>query len=256
MLIAISVLKGYAVEASDAGRIGTIHDILFDDRTWKMRWLVVDVGSWLNDRKVLVHPSAIRAPDYVGEILSLALTKAQVEASPSSLLHEPVSARMETRLYDYYGSGPIWGSGYFGAGAFGSPLSAMIPTGGSMADSPIEDEPAGKSGDPNLRSFAEVIGYHMHATDGMIGHAANFLIDDGSWDVRYIIIDTKDWWPGARVLISPYAVQAVRWTEGEIRLDVDRETVKTSPPWDPIAMIDQVYEKKLHRHYGWRGYGF
>ncbi len=69
-----------------------------------------------------------------------------------------------------------------------------------------------------------------------------------TWDVRHLTVDIRNWWPGTHVLISPYAGQADSWTDHEIRLDVRRETVKTSPPWDPIAMIDQVHEKKLHRH--------
>ncbi|WP_131113688.1 PRC-barrel domain-containing protein [Lichenihabitans psoromatis] len=256
MLIAISALKGYAVEVSDEGAIGTIHDVLFDDRTWIMRWLVVDVSSWLTGRKVLVHPSAIRTSDYVNEVLRLGLTKAQVEASPPSALDEPVSVRMESGLYEYYGPDPMWGPSSFGAGALGGPLAVSGYFGGGTPGDVLDEEPLQDGGDPHLRSFAEVTGYHIHATDGMIGHAENFLIDDGTWDVRYIIVDTKNWWPGAHVLISPYAVKAVSWKRRGIMLDVDLATVKSSPHWDPIAMIDQVYEKELHNYYGWRGYGF
>jgi PRC-barrel domain protein len=58
MLQVISPLKGFAIEASD-GRIGTVVDCLFDDASWKVRWLVIDCGTWLTARKVLIHPSAI-----------------------------------------------------------------------------------------------------------------------------------------------------------------------------------------------------
>ncbi|MCW6511903.1 PRC-barrel domain-containing protein [Lichenifustis flavocetrariae] len=252
MLIAVSALKGYAVEASDGGGIGKVHDLLFDDVTWRLRWLVVDVGSWLSDRKVLVHPSSIRNPDYVGQVLPLTLTKLQIENSPPLATDQPVSTRMETNLFDYCGSDPLWGYSYFGGDGLGGPLGGPRYLGGRDGVGLADDD----EGDPHLRSLAEVTGYHMHAVDGEIGHAENFLVDDANWDVRYIIVDTRNWWPGEHVLISPYAVKAVSWRAREIRLDVGRERVKSSPPWDPIAMIDQVYEKKLHTHYGWRGYGF
>ena len=74
MLQVGSALEGYAIEASD-GRIGTVSDFLFDDRTWKVRWLVVDTGTWLTGRKVLIHPSAIGRADYERRELSVSLTK-------------------------------------------------------------------------------------------------------------------------------------------------------------------------------------
>ena len=116
MLEVGSALKGYAIEASD-GRIGTVGDFLFDDRTWKVRWLVVDTGTWLTGRKVLVHPSAIGRADYERRELSVSLTKSQVKGSPDILQDQPVSQQMERRLYDYYGWDPYWGDNYFGMGS-------------------------------------------------------------------------------------------------------------------------------------------
>lgn len=252
MLIAISALKGYAVEATD-GPIGKVSDFLLDDLTWKIRWLVVDAGTWLTERKVLVHPSSLGKPDYDGESLPILLTKETIKGGPTLAEHEPVSSQIEQRLYGYYGSDPFWGESYFGGGALAAPM--LMQGDSAMGFSLVDDDP-GAGGDPHLRSIAEIKDYRILATDGEIGHVENFLIDDGHWDVRYLIVDTRNWWPGKHVLISPYAVQAVSWSDGAIRLDVDREHVKSSPPWDPITMIDKVYEKKLHSHYGWRGYGF
>jgi hypothetical protein len=253
MLIVISALDGYVAEASD-GPIGTVQDVLFDDRTWTVRWLVVDAGTWLTDRKLLIHPSAIGKPNHDRGRLPLAMTKAQVEASPPIAEHAPVSRQMEWRLYRYYGSDPLWGNSYFGAGGLAAPLSEPgFPGGDAGVASALGEH---DDSDPHLRSAAEVKGYHIHASDGEIGHAENLLVDDAAWSIRYLIVDTQNWWPGRHVLIAPYAVQAVSWSDREIRLGLDRRTVETSPPWDPIAMIDQVYQKTLHKHYGWSGYGF
>ena len=62
MLFAISGLKGVSVEGSD-GRIGTVKDFLFDDESWQIRWMVLDTGTWLPGRKVLIHPSVIAPLD-------------------------------------------------------------------------------------------------------------------------------------------------------------------------------------------------
>jgi hypothetical protein len=163
---------------------------------------------------------------------------------------------MELSLYDYYGWNPIWGGGGLlatgdgiGAGAIGSPLSSPPFFTANTASSSEEDEHL----DPHLRSVSAVIGYHVHATDGTIGHIENLLIDDKAWAVQYMIIDTKNWWPGQHVLLSPYAVSGVSWEDREIRLNVLREKVKTAPPWNPDAMIEQAYAEGLHHHYNWPG---
>jgi hypothetical protein len=108
MLQVISPLKGFAIEASD-GRIGTIVDFLFDDTSWKVRWLVISRGTWLTGPKVLIHPSAISREDLEHQQFVVALTKAQVEDSPELLEDQPVSQQMENQLYSYYGWDPLWG---------------------------------------------------------------------------------------------------------------------------------------------------
>ncbi len=255
MLFAESALNGYAIEAID-GRLGNVRDMLFDDRTWKMRWLVVDTGDWLSGRKVLIHPSAILNADHERQALVINLAKVQVEQSPELNSDQPVSHQMETRIFDHYQWDPYWGSGSFTMGAMAAPLSAPPYFGVSLADgegwrtASLRDD-----GDPHLRSVAAVSRYHVRATDGEIGHVENFLIDDKDWDIHYIIVATTNWWPGRHVLLSPYCVREIVWSERQLRVDVTRDRVKASPPWDPIAMIGQVYQKQLHRHYGWPGSG-
>jgi hypothetical protein len=116
--------------------------------------------------------------------------------------------------------------------------------------------PGAPEQDPHLRSMAEVSGYHIEASDGAIGHLENVLIDDLAWDVRYLVVDTRNWWFGQHVLISPFAVRDFDWADSKVHLNVSREQVKASPPWAPLDMIDRAYEQRLHAYYGWPGYGW
>ena len=57
--------------------------------------------------------------------------------------------------------------------------------------------------DPHLRSSRAVTGYHIQATDGDLGHVEDFIVDDHSWTIRYMVLDTTNWWPGKKVLVAP-----------------------------------------------------
>lgn len=255
MLLVVSALKGYAVEASD-GRIGTVSDFLFDDRTWKARWLVVDTGLWLPGRKVLIHPSVIGPADGERREMPVALTKAQIRESPDIRQDEPVSLQMESDLYDHYGWDLLWdNAGYFGGGAIGSPLPPVYAD-DAKKRTREEMEARSHEGDPHLRSVGAVTGYHVHATDGMIGHVEDLLIDKADWSIRYLIVDTKNWWPGAHVLLSPYVVKEISWSQQQILIDINRDRVKSSPPWNPSDTDMEAYERRLHGYYGWPGYGW
>ncbi len=79
------------------------------------------------------------------------------------------------------------------------------------------------------------------------------MIDDADWSVHYFIVDTRNWWVGKRVLISPLAVKAIEWFDRHVELNVSRELVKAGPPWDPLVAFNDEYAKRLHAHYGWPG---
>jgi uncharacterized protein YrrD len=268
MLNAVSSLKGFEIQAKD-GLLGTVSDFLFDDSTWKVRWMVVDTGRWLTGRKVLIHPSAVISADYGDRELTVALTKAQVQDSPDILQDRPVSRQMQNDLYGYYGWDPLWGGGMFGGGgmyggsiygggmgAMASPVLAPAYFGESAVREAERGGTSSDDGDPHLRSIAEVTGYHVHATDGEIGHIQDILVDNVSWGIRYLVVDTSNWWFGQHVLVSPYAVKSVEWHDRHVRLDIARERVKSSPPWDPAEITDTEYEQRLHNHYDWPGYGW
>jgi hypothetical protein len=275
MLFAVTGLQKCPVQAGD-GRVGAVKDFLFDDQSWKLRWMVVDTGQRLPGRQILIHPSAIAPLDLalperrglpmmsggVTLVVSVRLTKQQIEASPEASEDEPVTKQMEAQLYDYYGWDPNWGPTYFGPNAIATPFSGPPLVAVAMERQAAEESQAAEreirpgDGDPHLRSVAKVKGYHVHATDGDLGHVENFLADDGNWDIRYLVIATHNWWPGKQVQLAPHAVHTIDWAERHINVNVTRDQVKSSPPWDPLAMVDQIGEQRLHDHFGWPGYGW
>jgi hypothetical protein len=247
MLRNTSDITGYAIEASD-GAIGSITDLLFDDVTWLVRWLVIDTGAFLNGRKVLLPPSALRQVDHSGHRLSVHLTKQQIKDSPDITADEPVSSEMETNLYDHYGWSPYWSMGFY-MGGYGYGGGPFAPSAHGLSPRDREEVPRQTSGDRHLRSVHEVEGYHIHASDGEIGHVADFLLEDGDWSIHYLLVDTRNWWPGKKVLISPRSIASTDWSTRTVNLDVDRRMVKNSPAYDGSKAIDRAYEHQFHGYY-------
>ncbi len=252
MLWDVSAITGYAIEASD-GLLGTVSDLLFEDVGWTIRWLVVDTGNWLPGRKVLLPLSTLGRPDRALRRFPVELTMQQVKDSPDVDTDQPVSRQIESHVYDYYGWEPYWRSSFF-------PISnsMAIPFVGPLHLSEVEPrdpdsvDAQPNEGDPHLRSIAAVTGYHIHATDGEIGHIENFLVDDAGWSIRYITVDTRNWWPGKRVLIAPRSVRGIDWADRLIDLDVNRQKVKDSPPYNPAVTVDGAYEETFLTYYGIR----
>ena len=130
MLWKCSAIKGYAIAASD-GLLGTVSDILFDNSNWLVRWLVVETGTWLSGRKVLLPASVLGHPDHEEHVFSVRLTKQQVKDSPDIDTDRPVSRQMEATTYDYYGWSPYWGNGFY-TGGYGPSAILTSPALGAM----------------------------------------------------------------------------------------------------------------------------
>lgn len=251
MLWHASAINGYAIEASD-GDIGTVSDFLFDDASWLVCWLVVDTGNWLSGRKVLLPPSVLGRLYAKDRVFAVKLTKQQIKDSPEIDTDRPVSRQMETSVYDYYGWSPYWGTGFY-MGGFGYVPAAMAgpPSGSRQREEEIADAQR-KRDDPHLRSIEAVTGYHIHAGDGEIGHVEDFLIEDADSSIRYLVVDTRNWWPGKKVLISPSSAAEIDWTDKLVNLNVDRQQVKDSPAYDASTTVDRAFEERFLTYYGTR----
>ncbi len=247
-----SEITGYAIHASD-GLIGSVKDILFDDTTWLVRWLVIDTGNWLPGRQVLLPPNALAEVNHIGHQFSVRLTKEQVQKCPEIESDRPVSRQMETTIYDYYGWAPYWGSGsYMGFAGYGGGflVNTALPSPELIKREKAIDDAQRSKNDPDLRSINEVINYQILASDGEIGQVEDFLIEDEDWSVHYLVVDTMNWWPDRKVLISPLSVQKIDWKHRQVSLGANRQKVKDSPAYDPSMAVDLVYEKNLNKHYG------
>jgi uncharacterized protein YrrD len=258
MLHALKDLKQFGIRATD-GDIGKVTDVYFDDERWGVRYLVVDTGNWLPGRQVLISPFAVNGILAEDKVLTVSATKQQIEGSPDASTHQPISRQFEAAYSRYYGYPFYWG-GTSMWGTAGVPQSHMPGSSGNY----IQPDPLLESGAPtleamdpadaHLRSSNDVKGYHIDAQDGDIGHVDDFLVDAESWAIRYLVVDTSNWWFGNKVLVSPQWVEAVSWAESKAVVSLTRDAIQNAPGYDPDTLLDRDKEIRLHEHYGRKMY--
>lgn len=271
MLCKFKTLKGYKLNSLD-GEIGKIIEFYFDGKHWTIRYLVAETGNWLIDRQVLISPYALGLVMSQEQSINVNLTKEQIESSPSLDTDKPVSQQFEESFYDYYGWPMYWGGAYSWGGSYSPKIMLeagrrqgsaqgsrqkgleeapiVVPTEETLRDS-SQDE---STYDIHLRSTLEVIGYNIHAKDGEIGHVEDFIIDDETWAIRYLVVATRSWWPGKKVIISPEWIENVSWGESKVFINLSRKIIKQSPEYIETSLLTRAYETGLHYLYNLPGY--
>jgi sporulation protein YlmC with PRC-barrel domain len=246
MLRSLKTLEGYHVSATDGG-VGKVSDFFVDDQRWVIRYLVVDTGGfWKGPHRVLISPVGFRRVDWSTRTLHLAMTRSKIKGSPSVDAHEPLSRRFEREHFHYYGWSPYWAFGGSMDWGIGLSPSVLASSARSKASEPKEQE----SGDPHLRSIHELLGYRVEGNDGAIGDVDDFIVDDAAWSIRYLVVDTSNWWFGNKVLVAPRWTDKIGWLERTVYLSLPRETIKHSPQLHANDPVNREYEERLYDYYG------
>jgi sporulation protein YlmC with PRC-barrel domain len=253
MIRSVKDLHGYAIQATD-GEIGEVYEFYFDDETWTVRYLVVETGTWLSGRRVMIAPAVLGEPDTEEERLPVSLTREQIKNSPQIDIEQPISIQKERELNEYYGWPSYW------AGTNPWDYNPALQGSFEVTQLVMEEEQE-KTPEPtepllnhHLRSSRQVIGYHIQASDGPLGHVQDFLVDDETWAIRYVVVDTRNWWPGKVVLVAPQWIRQVDWEREKVHVDLNRDSIKSGPEFDNLTTINRDYENKLYDHYKRRKY--
>jgi uncharacterized protein YrrD len=231
----INSLIGYDMGATD-GEIGKVKEFYFEDNTWIIRYLIVKTGSWLFGHEVLISPEAVIKNAWKQEILPLNLTKEQIRSSPDIDTNKPVSRQQEIELYGHYPWQPYWGSGFYAGGLWeASNTSSVID---QKIINSADDKGRIADEDQHLRSTKEITGYNIQGTDGEIGYIKDFIIDDQTWQILYLVVDSNKWFGGKKVLIGVHHIKQVQWHECKVLVDITVDTIKNSETYHEMDLIN------------------
>jgi sporulation protein YlmC with PRC-barrel domain len=242
MLRSAQGIIGYNVLAKN-GEVGKVKDFYFDDIFWAIRYVVVDTGKLLPGRKVLVSPEKLGEPDWDRGVLPVSLTMDKVKKSPGIETDAPVSRQHEVEIAQYYGWEPYWGTSMVPPGAAAIPVSKT-----KMGNK--EDGVEKTKWNPNLRSIKEILGYHIQTMDGEVGHLEDCILETKYWVIRYIVVDTRNWLPGRKVILAPTWIDDINWADRKIIVDLIADEIKKGPEYDPTLPVNRAYETVLYDFYG------
>ncbi|MFT6369837.1 MAG: hypothetical protein ACJAWH_000918 [Maribacter sp.] len=244
----INSLLGYTIKGAD-GEIGKVEEFYFDDRTSTIRYMVVKTGGWFFEKKVLISPEVFQKPEWESKTFSVNLTQEKIKNSPDIDTDKPVSRQQEDLMRGYYSWPGYIGygiPGYAGFGIWGYPVTeerTLEKESEQLKATALEND------NPHLRSTKEVTGYDMHATDGEIGKVEDFIVEDATWKIHFLVVKTGDWFSGINVLISPQSIKNVKWEEQKVTVNHSKDKMKNSPEFDVSQPIKDSYERSLNDYY-------
>ena len=216
MLHSIQQRYGEKLRATD-GEIGHVRDFYLDDKNdWAVRYVVADTGGWLPGRLVLISPHALGHLYPKGKVFLVNLSREQIEKSPSIDEHKPLSRQFEEEYHRHYGypyyaeAWPLWGLAEY-------PVTAPLP--------PAADDSNQGGADSHLRSSRFIKGYKVQATDGIIGHLADFLIDGRTWKVPEVVVQTGRLFAGKAIRIPTDKISKVSFDEATVYLNSTKDAL-------------------------------
>jgi hypothetical protein len=241
------------------GSVATVVCIYFDDQSWKVRHFVVRVDGQDPGREVLIPPQVIRRLTEQSSSLTIGLTRRQLESAPSADSQLPISRHHELQISNQVDQPSLRSRTALDSArpwdfiCFGWPPHQVQ---GLLFDPTIDPsrliqphQPRAIPAQPHLRSSQAVKGYRLHARNGQIGHLEDFILEEPDWNVRYLEIGTRNWLPGKHVLMPPTWIRDMNWALHQVLVDLDRETIRTAPPYDSCQAITHSDETALTEHY-------
>ncbi len=228
-------LLGFTLETKDDTK-GKVRDFLFDEERWIIRYLESDQGKIIMNKKILIPRLLLDEPEWEKEQFKVHLTKEELKKCPSTKENEPVSRKYEEELGKHLQLSNYW--------AVAPPITATAaypPRPILVPDEQVKEEDINTS----LRSFDEIKGYKVHASDGHYGEVTDIIIDDEDWQIIYFIIEPKDDDKKRKIMLPIANIKKISYTDQEITANLNSTGLKRVPEYNPVKPIEINFEKEI-----------
>jgi hypothetical protein len=247
MKISLKEIKGFTVETTD-GTKGKVRDFLFDEDDWIIRYIEADFGSFFKEKRILLPVGVIKDPNWDGKHFPLNLTKEEIEKSPAPEDKPTVSKEYEKELMKHYGFPAYWSPEFIPPAHTGLyyPVRPMKVSTKEVSEEKVVEENL----DSKLRSFNEVNGYYILATDGHLGHLEDMIADNADWQMIYVVVDTSNWRPWSKkVVLLINWLEKISYESSEVSINLHSDVIKNAPEYDVHKPFEQSFEEALLEYY-------
>jgi sporulation protein YlmC with PRC-barrel domain len=214
-------LQSYRIEARD-GSLGRVGELYFDDEKWTIRYLMTHLEKMLGKRLALISPTTVERIDWKNGTIQVRLTREQVANSPEVRGEQPIERAKEQELSRYYGIPAYWD----GVGLWGNHLyPGLLSTEDGEKENPLNSNPPEENG-VHLHSTEEAMSYRIEAMDGWIGQVEDFVVEEKSWEIQFLVVEAGDWLPGKKVIVDTHWIDEVDRSQGKVRVSLPRNAIR------------------------------
>ena len=122
----------------------------------------------------------------------------------------------------------MWGMG-------GTPSNYLMPNQQAVGGNGQDRD------DPHLRSTQALKDYHIQTNGGAIGHVTDFVMDDKSWEIRHLVVETGHWFSGKEIAISPKQIERISYEESKVFVKITKEAILETPEYH-VRPLDAAYQ--------------
>jgi sporulation protein YlmC with PRC-barrel domain len=114
-------------------------------------------------------------------------------------------------------------------GVAGAPSTYLMPSEQEIGSNDHDPD------DPHLQSTQALNGYHIQTSEGAIGHVTDFMMDDKSWEIRHLVVETGHWFSGKEIAISPKHIDRISYEESKVFVSVTKEAIVEAPEYHVLS---------------------
>ncbi|QRR00830.1 PRC-barrel domain-containing protein [Dyadobacter sandarakinus] len=220
-------LTHYGLGAID-GEIGKICDVYVDGATWHICYWIVDTGTLLDQRKVMIAAHSVLGIECRNKTFETSLSRNQIKDSPVIDTNKAESNQQEI-ISDHFRN--YW----------------FLP----IKHGVLLDKEANRGiSNINLRSLEVLLSCKIYGTDSYLGRVIDYILDTKYWKIDYLIIEIGGLFRSQKVLIPIKLINTINWTVLVININMAKKEFGQLQCYDPQGRVNILSDGSFLDYHG------